>query len=146
MKYTLCLLIVLLGAITNSYAQNDDKTTRAERVEALRVAFITKELDFSPAESEKFWPLYNEFRKRSKEIMKGPKKLKTSLDNMSDEDIEIWMEARFKADEEKIALQREYIGKLKKIIGIRKVARLKMVEQKFKRTLLERARERKANR
>lgn len=142
MKYTFYLILLLsVVAVQNSFAQEQ---TRQERVEALRVAFITNELNLSPKESEKFWPLYNEFRTKSASITKkGQKKHRPNLDEMTDKEIEEWLDDGLKAKEEKIALQREYSQKLKKVIGIRKVAQLQMAERKFKRTLLERARERK---
>lgn len=139
MKYTFYLILLLCFVITqNSFAQ---EPSRQDRVEALRVAFITNELDFSPKESEKFWPLYNEFREKTAALHgKGQKKHRPNLDEMSDKEIEEWLEDGFKAKEQKIALQREYSKKLKKVIGIRKVAQLQMVERKFKHTLLDRAR------
>jgi hypothetical protein len=33
----------------------------ANRTEAIRIAFITKELNLSPEEAQKFWPVYNEY-------------------------------------------------------------------------------------
>ena len=36
------------------------KQTKREKIAALRVAFITKRLNLTTSEAEKFWPLYNE--------------------------------------------------------------------------------------
>jgi hypothetical protein len=33
----------------------------ANRTEAIRIAFITKELNLSPEEAQKFWPVYNDY-------------------------------------------------------------------------------------
>ena len=35
-------------------------------IEALRVAFISKELDLTPAEAQKFWPLYSQYSQELK--------------------------------------------------------------------------------
>ena len=47
------------------------------RLEALKIAYITKKMDLSPEEAQKFWPIYNQYapnsRKpvnRQQEIMK----------------------------------------------------------------------------
>lgn len=37
-----------------------------QRVEAIKIAFITKELNLSPAESERFWPVYNSYSEEVK--------------------------------------------------------------------------------
>ena len=35
-------------------------------IEALKVAFISKELDLTPDEAQKFWPVYNQYSKELK--------------------------------------------------------------------------------
>jgi hypothetical protein len=35
---------------------------RKEELEALRIAFISKQLELTPAEAEKFWPVYNSYQ------------------------------------------------------------------------------------
>src|SRR5688572_11227273 len=42
--------------------QGPDGDNKGERIEALRIAFISRELNLSPQEAEKFWPVYNQFR------------------------------------------------------------------------------------
>ena len=44
-----------------------------ERLESFRIQFITKKLDLSPAEAEKFWPVYNEQREASRNLMQTAK-------------------------------------------------------------------------
>jgi hypothetical protein len=42
-----------------------------ERLESFRIQFITNKLDLTPAEAEKFWPVYNEQREASHRLMQG---------------------------------------------------------------------------
>lgn len=44
-----------------------------ERLESFRIQFITKKLDLTPAEAEKFWPLYNEQKEASRNLMQTAK-------------------------------------------------------------------------
>jgi hypothetical protein len=63
MKKTFYLLVLLF---TNSLvwsqpaASNPDK--REEMLQSLRIAYITKQLDLTPGEAEKFWPVYNKYQ------------------------------------------------------------------------------------
>ncbi|QGW27158.1 hypothetical protein [Phnomibacter ginsenosidimutans] len=41
-------------------AQAQDK--KEDALEALRIAFISKQLELTPAEAEKFWPVYNKYQ------------------------------------------------------------------------------------
>lgn len=43
------------------------------QLESFRIHFITKKLDLSPAEAEKFWPVYNEQRAASHKLMQEKK-------------------------------------------------------------------------
>lgn len=44
-----------------------------ERLESFRIQFITKKLDLTPAEAEKFWPVYNEQKEASRNLMETKK-------------------------------------------------------------------------
>ncbi len=44
-----------------------------EKLELFKIQFITKKLDLTPAEAEKFWPLYNEQKDASQGLMQAKK-------------------------------------------------------------------------
>ena len=48
------------------------KEQRAQ-LESYRIQFITKKLDLTPAEAEKFWPVYNEQKEASHRLMQEKK-------------------------------------------------------------------------
>jgi Spy/CpxP family protein refolding chaperone len=66
MKHTLLFLAVLFG-LQSAIAQGPPPGVpgpggRKEELEALRIAFISKQLELTPAEAEKFWPVYNSYQ------------------------------------------------------------------------------------
>ena len=44
-----------------------------EKLELFKIQFITKKLDLTPAEAEKFWPIYNEQKDASQSLMQTAK-------------------------------------------------------------------------
>jgi hypothetical protein len=44
-----------------------------ERLELFKVQFITKKLNLSPTEAEKFWPVYHEQNEASRKLMQEKK-------------------------------------------------------------------------
>lgn len=52
------LFVWMLGL--SFVAQAQDK--KEDALEALRIAFISKQLELTPAEAEKFWPVYNKYQ------------------------------------------------------------------------------------
>ena len=49
------ILLVLCSSLSISAQKKD----RHEHIKALKVPFLTEELNLTPAEAEKFWPIYN---------------------------------------------------------------------------------------
>lgn len=110
-----------------------------EKIEALRVAFITQRLELSPAESEKFWPIYNEFKSKLNEIER-PRHRRMKAD-LSDKEAEDLLEKSLQAEEQKAKLKREYYGRLKKVVSAKKILELHRAERDFKHELIGRIRE-----
>jgi len=61
----LCLQLTIAGI-----AQQPQKV---EMLESLRVAYITKQLQLSPEEAQKFWPVYNNYQQDQRKMMKEHK-------------------------------------------------------------------------
>lgn len=134
----LALSLLLVGQLSAQRNGNDDRTRR-EKIEAVKVAFITQELALTPEESQGFWPIYNELRDKIKAIRKGDTKLeKADLSSMSDAELEKAFLEDLTNDEQEIALKKEYFQKLKKVIPVRKIVQLRKIEVEFRRRLQER--------
>jgi hypothetical protein len=120
-----CLSIVLsVGA----FAQ------QGKRIEAMRIAFITQRLNLTSEEAQQFWPVFNQFSEKMQQI-KGPKS-DTALEDMSDADAEKMILSEFDKEAKELDLKKEYYQKLKKVLPVRKVAKLYRAERDFKNELV----------
>ena len=61
MKKYLLILIILLGSFSVAFAQEGDDLTKQEKIQALYVAYVTQQLQFTPEEAQKFWPVHAQF-------------------------------------------------------------------------------------
>jgi hypothetical protein len=64
MKRLFTLLTLFLGLAVVTVAQDDGDDAKSEgggRIEALKIAYITKKLNLSTDEAQKFWPIYNKY-------------------------------------------------------------------------------------
>lgn len=52
-----------------------ERMSKAQRaqMESFKIQFITKKLNLTPEEAEKFWPVYNEQKEASKKLMQAEK-------------------------------------------------------------------------
>ena len=106
---------------------------KKEKVEAMRIAFLTNKLDLSPDEAQKFWPVYNEFQKKREEH----KNMKDNIDSLSDKQVEAIVDGEMAFRQKNLDLEKEYHAKFKSVLPIKKVAKLYHAEEMFTHHLLE---------
>ena len=128
MKYSIALILLLIS-ITVSHAQ------RGERIEALRVAFITNKLSLTSGESERFWPIYNVYRTALTDIRKQSN-ADMNLEAMSDAEAERAIQSSIDRMEKELNLFKSLARDLKPILPARKIALLSKVERNFNEELI----------
>ena len=122
------LFLFLLGSGTGYAQQGRDK------VEALRVAFISKKLELSNAESEKFWPIYNEYNDKVRAIRKNLRQsYRAKAETMTDKDAEELYALELQSRQAETDVHKQYAEKIRNIIGAKKLAKLRIAEEEFKR-------------
>ncbi len=141
MRKVLFILLVF-GVQASSMAQTKEEMKRAEKMESLRIAYLTQELDLSTDESQDFWPIYNEYHKELKKIREGMRRPENGLADVSEQEAAQLIEQRFNFETQKLALEKEFVQDLEGVISKRKTARLLMAEEKFKKEMLGRIKER----
>lgn len=60
--------------LVQSQPQRPDRDTRVselKKIQAMELAFITKELNLNPNEAQKFWPIFNQYRNDLKQASQG---------------------------------------------------------------------------
>jgi len=151
MKKTIITLITTVLLSTLGIAQPDHQGPEKngpskERIESLRRAYYTKELNLSPTEAEKFWPIYNAFEENKKQLQKKMKQLHedtSSIQNMNGLDVYGNKLELLKIEESQQMTQ--YIKNSAQAIGLDKAKILIGLDAKFKKEISERLKERKQN-
>ena len=64
---------VLLWVNINVFAQADNDVDKDDQIKALKIAYITKQLDLTPDEAQKFWPVFNQYETELKKVRQGNK-------------------------------------------------------------------------
>lgn len=141
--FTTLSAILFIAQLAN--AQPELEESKRERLEALKVAHITQELQLTPDEAQKFWPIYNEMTEKMRAIRKEQRnnriEAKNGFDEMSDAEISAVIDREFQFEQEELNVKKEYNARFKKILPIRKVAKLHMAEKSFRKKLLRGARD-----
>ena len=68
------LLSFLLLLCTGAMAQQEEALggKAGEKLQAMEVAYLTRELDLSPEDAQKFWPVFNKYREEVKSTATDP--------------------------------------------------------------------------
>ena len=136
--------ILFIGVIALSAAAQPGKesTTKREKVEQLKIAYITKELSLTTEESKSFWPLYNsmtdEISTEKRKRRKLAQNLKTNLETLSEDDIKTKTLEIMDSEIKESKLKKEHVEKIAGVIGYKKAVTLLALEQQFKKELLKR--------
>ncbi len=131
MKQSILILFAFLY-FTNSILGQDFEN---EKVQEMRVNFYNEQLQFTEAEKQSFWPLFDQFKK-DEQNLKNQFKPDQKFELMSDAQAEAFILKSLDHEEELISLKRQYVTKLMKVIPVRKVAMLNRTERQFKHKIL----------
>ncbi|MDG1333117.1 MAG: hypothetical protein P8P74_12360 [Crocinitomicaceae bacterium] len=135
-------------ALFSFYGLSQDgkpRQTKQDKIEQLKIAYITKELDLSTEEAEKFWPVYNDMNDALKEEKKTRRtksqELKKNFETLTEKEIEEKTIAILDSEIAEAKLKKDHTEKIAKVIGYKKMVQLLRVEKQFKKELLNRLNE-----
>ena len=137
MKNSITLLLFL--TLSSMVAQN----SRHEKIKALKVAHISEQLDLTPEQAAKFWPIYNASEEKMHALRKTERreileKIKNGFDTLTDEEANELIEKSIDLKQKELAVYRELVSQLKGKLPPKKIILLRKAEEDFKRKLLER--------
>lgn len=135
-------LVILTGAQVGMTQKRDrrDMQDRRERLETMKIGYITQQLDLTAEEAQKFWPVYNEYEAKMEEG-REPRPAK-SEEEMSESEARQWIESSLKHETEMVEMRKAYVAKLLEVIPAVKVVRLFEAERKFRREVIDHVRKR----
>jgi hypothetical protein len=105
-----------------------------------RIAIYTEELNLTADEAKVFWPLFNEYSQKQKELKMQSNELKMKYGNMNNISNNEAIEAINKfleLEQKELDLKKEYMNKIARVIPPQKALRINKAEQRFKKALLE---------
>ena len=149
MKNTICLMLVTFVTISLSFAQPGPPPTggekRKEKVEALKRSYYSEKLALTPAEAEKFWPIYNEFSKKEDALRKEGKgdKKKGEQPNFTEKEALTEIDRIAVQKKSHIDLETQFLKDCMPVLGATRTMQLTQIDRDFQRELLEHMRERK---
>ena len=145
MKKTVVACLMLLGGITMTVAQTDNRAemraAKMQEMQAQKIAFIKEKVSFTDKESAEFFPLYQEFEQQRMELNRKSrpqgKGFKAKNTEMSEQEKEAVMDNFIQNRVETANLEKAYYEKFKKILPASKLFEVYQADREFKQELLQ---------
>lgn len=139
------LICVVIFTVNFSFGQRGPRG----KVKALKIAYITEQLDLSTKEAQQFWPIYNEHEEAMENLKRSERKsiraLKEAngLENISEQEAEDFLTNYVSAEEKKFLARKQLIKSLSNVIPHKKILKLVKAEMDFNKRLLKQLRDRR---
>ena len=132
------VLVLLLAAASAAYAQPRPQEDWKEKMQSVKIAFLTNEIGLTPTEAQSFWPIYNavneELDKAVYSTFSSYMELEKAIsDKKSDKEISKCLERYLEAMSSQNEIRSESVAKYRKILPDTKVAKIFVAEEKFRR-------------
>ena len=131
-KITLLALFTLAGVagMAQDKSKEDRMADRQVRIDAI----LTEQLALTEAEQKAFLPLYKQYKTEAMNLRKASKAAKKKgkiMSELTNQELEQVIQASFDDKQDMLDLKRKYHGEFKKVLSIKKVAKLYHVEKKI---------------
>ncbi len=152
MKKYLLIALIIIGITKDSYSQRggfrgQERRPMREKVDAMKIGYLTNFLDLTTEEAKNFWPVYNKYQDELNQLRKSRRdnlmKGQVAIDSMSDAELEKIVDGELAFHQSEIDIQKKYHPQFKKVLPMKKVAKLYRAEEEFKKQLLQMIRDKR---
>jgi hypothetical protein len=142
-RATFVLICLMILSSIPATAQNPN----LERLNAYKIAFITRKLNLTSQEAERFWPAYNDFQDKKLRIQQDRVQINRTINisssTMSDKELTDLGDKWVNLDLEEANLLKDFHSRLKTILPPVKIVRLYQAEGQYRQQLLKELQNRK---
>jgi Spy/CpxP family protein refolding chaperone len=146
-RYTFIFILFCAFTLsgTAAFAQNGRQQDRKENMEAAKVAFLTDKIGLTAEQSQKFWPIYNEYESKRRELVKAYRSgYREDVDQLSEQEAKARIDGMFNMREKELELEKEYVSRYQRVITTNQIIKLYRSEREFTKLLLKKLEANKA--
>ena len=114
---------------------DDDVAVLRQDIQADKTEIITRSMNFTPEQSNAFWPIYREYALEQQKIgdqrVALIKDYAANYDTIDDTQADSYITRFQKYEDDMMSLRKKYIGKFKKAIGGKQTAKFLQVDNRL---------------
>ena len=143
-SFILGSLLLAVAAAPPAQAQGRGRLgqpgARISQLDNAKIAFITSRLTLNQDQAQRFWPMYNEFVAKRRELNRTSRLLRRDATNagLSDAQLRDNFTQDFAIRQQQLNLEKDYFEKAQKVLTLRQVAQFYQAERDFTKEVLQR--------
>ena len=139
-RNTFALLLLFIGVASTATQAQRRSEEEIKKIQDAKVAIITNRLNLTPEQSTDFWPMYNEYAQKRREIHRAQRKIinDKKAEGQNDESVLNNLKEVQELRQKELDLEKEYQNKFLKVITASQVIELYKAERTFKDMLIQR--------
>lgn len=140
MKSLSLLALLCLSISSTVFAQPGPPRETSERMEALRIAFMTERLALTPEESKVFWPMHEAFEAQMEAQRDAMRTQQDNFDaaNTSDTELRKFVEDLAKQRKSMVDLESDHLLEVAELLGAERALMLPEMQRELARNIRER--------
>lgn len=148
MRKIFALLLMAIGIA--AWAQDEmpevsQDPKAQERIQSLRIAYITEKLGLTTEQAEKFWPIYREFSQERRKLGQELREAQRQIDpkNPDPKKQQDLLDLGLRLKERELNLERDYSGRLREVISAQQMLNLRKAEGDFRNMVMQQLQQRR---
>jgi Spy/CpxP family protein refolding chaperone len=139
-------LVFMLLMTASAWAQRPSGE-EMQRIQDAKIAIITNRLSLTPEQATGFWPVYNEYSQKRREIHRSQRKIinEKKAEGKTDEQVLNNLKEVQDLKQKELDLEKEYQNRFLKVISASQIVELYKAERTFNDMLIQRLKQRKGN-
>jgi hypothetical protein len=139
-RVSLLLLFALLTTAT-AWAQRPSGE-EMQRIQDAKIAIITNRLNLTPEQATGFWPVYNEYSQKRRDIHRSQRKIINDKKEDGKTDVQVLNNLKEDLKQQELDLEKEYQNRFLKVISASQIIELYKAERTFNDMLIQRLKQR----
>ncbi|WP_229240284.1 hypothetical protein [Dyadobacter sp. SG02] len=133
-------MLLFIGAVSTTANAQRRSEEEIKKIQDAKVAIITNRLNLTPEQSTGFWPMYNEYSQKRREIHRAQRKIinDKKAEGQNDEAVLNNLKEVQELRQKELDLEKEYQNKFLKVITASQVIELYKAERTFNDMLIQR--------
>ena len=113
-----------------------------DKIKALKIAYLTEQINLTTDEAQKFWPIYNAYNKEQVKIRNNYRdtlrknSIKNKVSSLDENEAKKLVNLKLQTDKDLYESQIKFVKKVVGIISYKKIIQLQIAEMEFGRKLM----------